>query len=116
MSNFPARYAPAARHSGSRIFASADRARTPSSFSRCRTGSRGGTIVRRLYGDHRTVIAGARNRLSGRVIRFGTMGAFSAATILTDLLHLEDVLTKLGLPVEAGAGLKAATEHLAKTK
>jgi aspartate aminotransferase-like enzyme len=44
------------------------------------------------------------------------MGAFSAATILTDLLHLEDVLTKLGLPVEAGAGLKAATEHLAKTK
>ena len=32
------------------------------------------------------------------------------------LLHLEDVLTKLGLPVEAGAGLKAATEHLAKTK
>lgn len=78
-------------------------------------GLEGGTIVRRLYGDHRTVIAGARNRLSGRVIRFGTMGAFSAATILTDLLHLEDVLTKLGLPVEPGAGLKAATKHLATT-
>jgi len=79
-------------------------------------GLEGGTIVRRLYQDHHTVIAGARNRLSGKVIRLGTMGAFSASTILTDLLHLEDVLTKLGLPVERGAGLKAATEHLAKTK
>jgi aspartate aminotransferase-like enzyme len=78
-------------------------------------GLEGGTIVRRLYQDHRTVIAGARNRLSGRVIRLGTMGAFSAATILTDLLHLEDALTKLGFPVEPGAGLEAATKHLAGT-
>lgn len=79
-------------------------------------GLEGGTIVRRLYADHRTVIAGARNRLSGKVIRLGTMGAFSAATILTDLLHLEDVLTKLGLPVEPGVGVKAATEHIAKNR
>jgi aspartate aminotransferase-like enzyme len=76
-------------------------------------GLEGGTIVRRLYQDHRTVIAGSRNRLSGRVIRVGTMGALNAGTILTDLLHLEDVLTKLGLPIVPGAGLTAATEHLA---
>ncbi|MVT64592.1 aminotransferase class V-fold PLP-dependent enzyme [Bradyrhizobium pachyrhizi] len=78
-------------------------------------GLEGGAIVRQLYQDHRTVIAGARNRLSGRVIRFGTMGALSTATILTDLLHLEDSLTKLGLPIEPGAGLKAATVYLAAT-
>ncbi|MGX0963958.1 aspartate aminotransferase-like enzyme [Bradyrhizobium japonicum] len=78
-------------------------------------GLEGGAIVRQLYQDHRTVIAGARNRLSGRVIRFGTMGALSAGTILTDLLHLEDALTKFGLPIEPGAGLKAATEYLAAT-
>lgn len=78
-------------------------------------GLEGGAIVRQLYQDHRTVIAGARNRLSGRVIRFGTMGALSAGTILTDLLHLEDALAKLGLPIEPGAGLKAATQHLAAT-
>lgn len=76
-------------------------------------GLEGGAIVRRLYEDHRTVIAGARNRLSGRVIRFGTMGSFGAGTILTDLLHLEDVLGKLGRPVTPGAGLKAASEYLA---
>lgn len=78
-------------------------------------GLEGGTIVRHLYQHHRTVIAGARNRLSGRVIRFGTMGALSAGTILTDLLHLEETLTKLGLPIEPGAGLKAATAYLAAT-
>ncbi|MGY2805296.1 aspartate aminotransferase-like enzyme [Bradyrhizobium sp. USDA 4524] len=78
-------------------------------------GLEGGAIVRQLYQDHRTVIAGARNRLSGRVIRFGTMGALSTGTILTDLLHLEDSLTKLGLPIEPGAGLKAATVYLAAT-
>ena len=78
-------------------------------------GLEGGAIVRQLYQDHRTVIAGARNCLSGRVIRFGTMGALNAGTILTDLLHLEDALTKLGLPIEPGAGLKVATEHLAAT-
>ena len=79
-------------------------------------GLEGGAIVRQLYQDHRTVIAGARNRLSGRVIRFGTMGALSDGTILTDLLHLEDALTKLGLNIQHGAGLKAAAEHLAATK
>jgi hypothetical protein len=34
---------------------------------------------------------------------------------MTDLLHLEDALTTLGLPVVPGAGLKAAAEHLAAT-
>lgn len=76
-------------------------------------GLDGGMIVRRLYHDHRTVIAGARNRLSGRVIRIGTMGSFDAGTILTDLLHLEHVLVKLGLPVSTGVGAAAAAGHLA---
>ena len=72
----------------------------------------GGAIVRALYERHRTVIAGARNRLSGRVIRIGTMGSFDAGTILTDLACLEDVLPRLGLPVAPGAALAAASAHL----
>lgn len=78
-------------------------------------GLEGGVIVRHLYQHHRTVIAGARNRLSGRVIRLGTMGALNAGTILTDLLHLEDALSKLGLPIQPGTGLKTAAEYLATT-
>lgn len=78
-------------------------------------GIDGGTIVRDLYQRHRTVIAGARNRLSGRVIRLGTMGAFDAGTILTDLAHLEDVLARLGRSVVPGTALRAARAALAET-
>ena len=56
--------------------------------------------MRRLYEKHRTVIAGARNRLAGRMIRIGTMGAIGEGDILADLLHLEDVLAELGMPMK----------------
>ena len=67
----------------------------------------GGDIVKRLYEKHRTVIAGSRNKLSGRVIRIGTMGYLSEEDILTDLRHLEDVLPELGFAVTAGTGLRS---------
>ena len=73
----------------------------------------GAKIVRALYEDHGTIIAGSRNRLSGRVIRIGTMGAVSAGTILTDLTHLEAVLSGMGCAVTPGAGLVAASAALA---
>lgn len=70
----------------------------------------GGDIVRQLYEGHGTVIAGSRNKLSGRVIRIGTMGSIEAGDIVTDLLHMEAVLKELGSPVKAGAGVAAAVE------
>jgi aspartate aminotransferase-like enzyme len=73
---------------------------------------KGSDIVRRLYKNHGTVIAGSRNILSGRVIRIGTMGSVQEGDIVTDLLHLEAVLTELGRPVKAGAGVAAAVEVL----
>jgi aspartate aminotransferase-like enzyme len=76
-------------------------------------GLEGGDIVRALYRDHGTVIAGSRNRLNGRVIRIGTMGALNEGTILTDLLHLEAVLQAMGLPVASGSGVAAASAALA---
>ena len=39
-----------------------------------------------------TVIAGSRNKLEGRVIRIGTMGAVTAADIDTDLTHLKQAI------------------------
>jgi aspartate aminotransferase-like enzyme len=75
----------------------------------------GGTIVRHMYEHHRTVIAGARNRLSGRVIRIGTMGAVTESDILTDLLHLEETLRALGQKVAKGAGVAAAAAILAES-
>jgi aspartate aminotransferase-like enzyme len=77
-------------------------------------GLEGGAIVRHMYEHHHTVIAGARNRLSGRVIRIGTMGAVGEGDILTDLLHLEETLRALGRPVAKGAGVAAAAAILAE--
>lgn len=75
-------------------------------------GVNGGTIVKHLYQRYRTVIAGARNRLDGKVIRFGTMGYLGEADILADLLYLERTLDDLGLPVKQGAAVAAAAEAL----
>lgn len=72
-------------------------------------GIDGRDIVRRMYEKHRTVIAGARNRMAGKMIRIGTMGAIGEGDILTDLLHLEDVLAELGLPIKRGAAIAAAS-------
>jgi aspartate aminotransferase-like enzyme len=71
-------------------------------------GLDGGAIVRRLHEKHCTVIAGARNKLAGKVIRIGTMGELREGDILTDLLHLEDVLGELGHKFRHGAGIAAA--------
>lgn len=75
-------------------------------------GLDGGTIVRHLYEKHRTVIAGARNRLSGKVIRFGTMGEIRSDDILTDLIQLEETLAALGHRFSRGAGTAAAAAVL----
>ncbi|MBZ5600929.1 MAG: alanine--glyoxylate aminotransferase family protein [Acidobacteriia bacterium] len=61
----------------------------------------GGDIVKRMYERHKTVIAGSRNKMQGRVIRIGTMGFFTDGDIATDLLHLEATLADLGWPVKA---------------
>ncbi len=71
-------------------------------------GIDGVKLIRRLHEKHRTVIAGARNRLQGKLIRLGTMGAITEADILTDLMHIEDVLVELGHRLDKGAGVAAA--------
>jgi aspartate aminotransferase-like enzyme len=76
----------------------------------------GGDLVRTMYQSHGTVIAGARNKLSGRVIRIGTMGAFDESDILTDLLHLGQTLQELGRPVEPGVGVAAAVKELTNAR
>jgi aspartate aminotransferase-like enzyme len=75
----------------------------------------GTALIRRLYDKHGTVIAGARNRLQGRIIRIGTMGAIGEGEILTDLLHLEDVLAEMGHAVTPGASLSAAARAFSKS-
>jgi aspartate aminotransferase-like enzyme len=70
-------------------------------------------IVRHMHARYRTVIAGQRTRLSGRVIRFGTMGFLAPKDILTDVEHLEATLHDLGYASSTGAGVRAAKDALA---
>ncbi len=72
----------------------------------------GGDIVRRLYERYGTVIAGSRNKLSGRVIRIGTMGDVHEVDILTDLAELGEVLNELGWKMANGACATAAADLL----
>jgi aspartate aminotransferase-like enzyme len=74
----------------------------------------GSAIVRHMHARYRTVIAGQRTRLSGRVIRFGTMGWVDAGDILTDLHYLGCTLRDLGHAPPAGAGVAAAARMLAQ--
>ena len=70
--------------------------------------------MRHMYAHYRTVIAGQRTKLQGRVVRIGTMGFFGPADILTDLHYLECTLRDLGLKPATGAGVSAATRVLAQ--
>lgn len=73
----------------------------------------GGAIVKHMNETYNTMIAGARNKLTGKVIRIGTMGQITEADILTDLHYLERTLMALGHPVPAaGAGVAAAAAAL----
>ena len=72
-------------------------------------------IVRHMHARYRTVIAGQRTRLSGRVIRFGTMGFISPDDIVTDVEHLEATLCDLGYASLAGAGMRAVNAALARS-
>jgi aspartate aminotransferase-like enzyme len=69
-------------------------------------------VVRHMYERYGTVVAGARNRLKGKVVRIGTMGWCAEADILADLLYLERTLDDLGWPVQRGAGVAAANAAL----
>jgi aspartate aminotransferase-like enzyme len=98
---------------GLATFASAKRLTNTLSVFRVPEGQDGKKIVRRLADKHGTIIAGARNKLDGKVIRIGTMGWIADGDILTDLHHLEDVLAELGYPFERGSGIAAASAALA---
>ncbi|MGE0749335.1 MAG: alanine--glyoxylate aminotransferase family protein [Variibacter sp.] len=72
-------------------------------------------VVRHMHARYHTVIASQRGKLSGKVIRFGTMGALSAGDVMTDLQILESTLRDLGLSPRPGAGCAAAAEIFSST-
>jgi aspartate aminotransferase-like enzyme len=77
-------------------------------------GLEGGAITRHLYQRYRTIIAGSRTHLSGKLIRIGTMGWLNEVEILADLHHLERTLAELGRAPPRAAGVAAAASVFAQ--
>jgi aspartate aminotransferase-like enzyme len=98
---------------GLEIFPETDRLSDTVTAIRVPPGLEGGQIVRHLHQHYGTVIAGQRTRLSGKIIRLGTMGALAEGDILTDILHLESALRDLGLAMPPGRGVAAVAAALA---
>lgn len=71
-------------------------------------GLNGTDIVRHLYDRYRTVIAGSRNKLSGRVIRIGIMGDCNEGDVLMDLKYIQETLQQLGWTVTTGVDISGA--------
>ncbi|MGH7723819.1 MAG: pyridoxal-phosphate-dependent aminotransferase family protein [Candidatus Eiseniibacteriota bacterium] len=67
-----------------------------------------GRIVKGLREHHGIVIANGQDRLKGISFRVGHMGAYDATDMLGLVGALEDVLIRLGQPIEPGKGLAAA--------
>ena len=79
------------------------------------TSLNGADIVRHLYDRYNTVIAGSRNKLSGRVIRIGVMGDCDEGDVLMDLKYIEETLKHLRWSATSGLGISAdASERHAK--
>ena len=75
-------------------------------------GIDGGALVKRLRERHGMVIAGGQDRLKGRIIRIGHMGAYDLPDIDALLQALEECVAALGRPATGALpAARAAWKH-----
>jgi aspartate aminotransferase-like enzyme len=60
-------------------------------------------VVKRLRDVHGMVVAGGQDRLKGKILRIGHMGAYQLADIVAVVEALEECVTALGRPATGGA-------------
>jgi aspartate aminotransferase-like enzyme len=74
----------------------------------------GEAIVTAYSRDHNITIAGGQGEMKGQVFRLGHMGHAAEFDVIAALAALEQILAGLGLPVDLGAGLRAAQKVFAE--
>lgn len=67
-----------------------------------------GEIVKRYKRDFEAVIANGQGSMKGRIFRYAHLGYFDFHDLFAAVAELELILHELGLPVEFGAGVRAA--------
>jgi aspartate aminotransferase-like enzyme len=71
-------------------------------------------IVEAYSRTHNITIAGGQGEMKGRVFRLGHMGYAAEFDTIVALSALEQVLAELGVPVDFGAGVRAAQKVFAE--
>jgi aspartate aminotransferase-like enzyme len=74
-----------------------------------------GEAVVRAYGEeHNITIAGGQGEMKGKIFRLAHLGYVGEYDVIVGLAALERVLSRLGVPIDFGAGIAAAQRLLAK--
>jgi aspartate aminotransferase-like enzyme len=77
-------------------------------------GVDGETIVAAYARQHGITIAGGQGEMKGQLFRLAHMGYAAESDVVTALSALEQVLAGLGVPVDFGAGVRAAQKVFAE--
>ncbi len=77
-------------------------------------GLDGEQIVAAYSQQHNITIAGGQGEMKGRIFRLGHMGYAAEFDVIIALAALEQVLADLGVPVDFGAGVRAAQKVFAE--
>jgi aspartate aminotransferase-like enzyme len=73
------------------------------------------TVLSKLLDEHGVVISGGQGKMTGKMWRWGTMGAISEADMIAALGAFEIVVKQLGYRFEDGAAVNAARDVFAGT-
>ena len=76
-------------------------------------GVDGERIVGAFSQEHAVTIAGGQGEMKGTLFRIGHMGYAAEPDVIIALASLEQILAELGLPVDFGAGVRAAQKVFA---
>jgi aspartate aminotransferase-like enzyme len=77
-------------------------------------GVDGEMIVAAYARQHAITIAGGQGEMKGQLFRLAHMGYAAECDVITALSTLEQVLGELGVPVDFGAGVRAAQKVFAR--
>jgi aspartate aminotransferase-like enzyme len=72
------------------------------------------TVLTKLLDEHGVVISGGQGKMTGKMWRWGTMGAVSEADMITALGAFEIVVKQMGYRFEEGAAVNAACDVFAR--
>jgi aspartate aminotransferase-like enzyme len=70
------------------------------------------TLLRTLRESYGVVLSGGQGELTGKIVRFGTMGDVSTSDLLGAIGSLELALAKCNVPITFGTAVAAATTEL----